>query len=615
MSGVSRRQFLAQSAALTAGLSQESLPDVPLLTGRVEQLRIGVARQEHAPSVKSARLPADIDLHAMAGWAMNYLIRTPRKDLGYEPVFQCHPYACPPIPAGSDPVVACDTDARMDWEWYYMRDVSGSAAGKDVETAFHKRMRDYIAPDGKVWSHPGCYNEGLTSAKYRREDYVVHVWGATKILHSLSEAYSRSGDRETKELARKVMLGLRSLATTDQQGRAWFAGGMGAWKDGKWVKNGWNRQPAPVVGSLLLYWQATGDEEGLSFAKAYADGMVDNCQPGGIRFQPDGSFRGHSHATMHAVWGVGELGVALNEKRYLELAHGAFNYLLTRGTGTGWFPAGPDNCNETCCISDMVSVAALLGRAGRTEYFDAVERYIRNYISPLQFIVTPEYVDFYKERNAAKGEEAVRQGLQTMARFQGGVIGGSGLNDYENQLLGGASGFEMFGCCAPEGMRAIHTAWKNVIEERRASAFGPTGIYVNLGFNRDSQWGRVWSFFPEQGRVSVQTKVAGDFFLRPPSWAPRGEVRAFRGRRPVSVSWSGSHLRFPDVRRGEEISILYPLVEFRHSVRGLWSRAKDLEMRYDWRGNMVMRVDPPARRLPLYTGKPRVLPAPPVELA
>src|SRR2546426_398790 len=84
-------------------------------------------------------------------------------------------------------VVACDTDARMDWEWYYMREITGSRRGKVVEAAFHKRIRDYIGPDGRVWSHPGCYNEGNIHAHYTQKDYVIHIWGATKILKSLAE--------------------------------------------------------------------------------------------------------------------------------------------------------------------------------------------------------------------------------------------------------------------------------------------------------------------------------------------------------------------------------------------------------------------------------------------
>ena len=73
---------------------------------------------------------------------------------------------------------------------------------------------------------------------------------------------------------------------------------------------------------------------------------------------------------------------------------------------------------------------------------------LRNYISNLQFIVTPQFEAYYRRINQAAGEEKIRQGLAELRKFQGGVIGGSGLNDYENELLGGASGFEMFGCCA-----------------------------------------------------------------------------------------------------------------------------------------------------------------------
>src|SRR5665213_2201535 len=133
-----------------------SAPDVKGLTGHVKNIRITVeAPQVIAPL--SAGIPTnDVDLKRMAAWAMNYLIRTPNKDFDYEPVFQCHPLRCPPTPSRRDVVVPCDTDARMNWEWYYMRDVSGSSDGKDVEEGFHKRMLSYVQDDGTVLCPPGC---------------------------------------------------------------------------------------------------------------------------------------------------------------------------------------------------------------------------------------------------------------------------------------------------------------------------------------------------------------------------------------------------------------------------------------------------------------------------
>lgn len=603
---------LVGPAPAHAGEGSDDRPVILGLTGTVEDVAVVKPAAGSIQTLEHVTRPADVDLKRMAEWAMNYLIRTPRPELGYEPVFQCHPLRCPPAPEGQDPVVACDTDARMDWEWYYMRDVSGSDAGREVEAAFHNRIRSYIAPDGTVWSHPGAFNEANTTAKYGDKDRVIHIWGATKILQSLAEHHARHKDAESRALARKVMLALKKLASWDDRGRCWFACGMGAFKaDGSVVPNRWNRQPAPIVGPLVVYWQATGDAEALTFARAYADGMIAGAQPDGLRFDADGRYEGHSHATMHAVWGVARLGLATGEEKYSKLARGAWDYLLTRGTGTGWFPAGPDSCDETCCVSDMISIATLIGRAGRPEYFDFAERYLRNYISNTQFIVAPGFESYYRRLNADKGGKAVTEGLETLRRFQGGVIGGTGLNDFENELLGRVSSFEMFGCCAPEGMRAIYTAWTETIGRRPESKLGPAGVYVDMSLSRTSPWGEVVSFMPDAGRLTVKAAVADAFFLRPPHWAPRDQVRAFLGDKPIPLVWSGAHVRF-DASPGDELTVAYPLITFTHRVDGLWkATAPDLRLTFEWLGNMVTSVDPKTTLTPLFTGKPRVLPPPP----
>jgi hypothetical protein len=388
---------------------------------------------------------------------------------------------------------------------------------------------------------------------------------------------------------------------------------MGAFgQDGSVVPNFWNQQPAPIVEPLVTYYLATGDPEGLAFARAYADGIVHNLQPGGIRFAADGSFAdplGHSHATMHAVWGVAHLGQVTGEAQYLDFAARAWSWLLGRGTGTGWFPAMPDSCNETCCVSDMMSIAACLGRAGQPDFYECVERYLRNYVSNLQFVVTPQFEAYYRRLNRQTGADQLERGLEELRRFQGGIIGGSGLNDWENDLLGGVSGFEMFGCCAPEGMRAIHTAWHHTIERRPAAAGEEAGVYVNMGFSRDSPWGRVISYLPDQGRLSVQAAVEDLFFLRPPHWVGRHQVRAFVDTQPAPVAWRGAYVRLPG-RPGQELTITYPLLRFDHEVRGLWpTSAPDLEMRFAWLGNMVVDAFPAPTRTPLFTEAPRRLPA------
>ena len=588
------------------------------LTGKVSAVRTAVEAADSVTLLGNLRPENDLDLKVMAQWAMNYLARTPRPEFDWEPVFQCHPLKCPPVPAGRDVVVPCDTDARMEWEWYFMREITGSEGALAVEKAFHERMRGFIQDDGTILAPPGCYDESQIDAVFEKEDYTYHVWGATKILKSLSEEFLRTGNSEVKVLARKVMLRLRSLANwSGKVGKdaAWFPGGMAAvHQDGTVLATGWILNPAPIVEPLLTYYQATGDAEGLAFARSYADGIIKGLQPGGLRFKPDGRFDdplGHSHAVMHSLWGISHLGLVTGEPHYLEFSRRAWDWMLSRGTGTGWFPAMPDNCNETCCVSDMISNACLFGQAGYSEYYDYAERYLRNYISNLQFVVDEAFEAYYRKLHVLADPQAVEKGLEELRKFQGGIVGGSGLNDFENVLLGGVSGFEMFGCCAPEGMRAIHTVWSDTIVHRAATSSAAAGVYVNMSFSRSSPWGEVVSFFPDQGRVTVKASVAERFFLRPNHWVPKASVRAFQGTKTIPVEWQGDYVRF-DATPGQELTLTFPLLAFSHLSEGLWPQANPgLKMSFEWLGNMVVSVDPVPDKTPLFTGKPRKLPRAP----
>jgi hypothetical protein len=608
---------LVMSYVVGAGLLSGSTK-IMGITGTISDVHIEADVPKKIEPLNSSISQNDIDLKRMAEWSLCYLIETPRKHLNYDPVFQCFTFKCPPAPEGTDPIVPCDTDARMDWEWYYMRDVTGSTEGKDVEQAFHKRMLGYVDDEGKVWSHPGCFNEGDINAVYDKKDYVYHIWGATKILKSLSEDYIRTKNPESKRIARKIMLALKRTATFDDKGRCWIKCGMGGLRaDGSIVPNGWNAQPAPIVEPLVTYWIATKDEEGLEFAKSYAAGIMDNLQPNGIRFQPDGSFNGHSHGTMHALWGIAHLGIVLNEKKYIDFVKKSWDWMLTRGTGTGWFPAGPDSESEVCCVSDMISNASFIAQAGYPEYYDYIERYVRSYLNLIQFIVTPEFKRKYVEININNSE--VEKGLNDVKKFQGGFYN-AGLDDFENNLLGGRGYvFKLAGCCCPEGIRAVYTTWINTINRLPETALGPEGVYVNMSFSRDSQWATIVSFLPDNGRLTVKAKVGDKFFIRPPHWAEN--VHAYINSKPVPVIISKGYIMF-DAKPGDEMTIVYPIIGFTHNVEGLWKNsAPGLKMMFKWKGNMVMSGEPVSEKdiervknMPktkLFTGKPQIIP--PVE--
>jgi hypothetical protein len=291
----------------------------------------------------------------------------------------------------------------------------------------------------------------------------------------------------------------------------------------------------------------------------------------------------------------------------VEWARRAYDFASRHGLGTGWVSAAlwdqpVQLLSETCATSDLVSLATWVARAGHPDYWDHAERYLRNYLRQNQFFITPEYEALYRQRNRDKSPEEIEKGLKRMRDFEGGFIGGPAPNDWLNWMaddksFGNGERLNIFGCCVPEGMRALYTAWSSVVTPLQE------GVFINLSFNRDSPEARVVSFLPDLGRLTVKTKTSADFFLRPPSWTPKEKVLAFVNGKRTNPTWGGpslAYVEFPQANAGDELSLTYPLVEFVQSV-GLWPSRPDLRFTIRWRGNSVIEMNPKGRYLPLGT--------------
>ncbi len=581
---------ISNSFGLPGNVSEMSFKDAGQGTQRVAQL----------PS------STDLSLSKMAGHAMNYLINNPRKQLNYEPVFQIWPLTAPPTPAGHDPIVPGDTDCRMDWEFIYMREMSGSKDGKDVELGLRKRVLGYIREDGLAWVPPGHYMEGEVYRGETPKDFVGSTWATAKIIRSLSETYQRTNDRAAIAQARKMFLALKRLASW-KDGVAYYEGGSGGWKDGQWIKK---QQPTAAVEQLVRYWEVSGDEEALDFANALTEGLIASPQllpnQRGAVIHPTGEFSGHMHATLHGVWGVAHLGAVTNNARYVEWAKAVYDYANAHSVGTGWVSAALWDLpvrllSETCATSDLVSLAAWIARAGYPEYWDHVERYVRNYLAQSQFFLTTEYVNMYRASNQGVSDQLVEAGLRRMKDFEGGFVGNPAPNTWMNSLpsaeevkKGNGQRINIFGCCVPEGMRALHTAWSmGTTVNNRTTA-------VNLSFNRTTAEAEVVSYLPQAGRISVIAGRDGDFLVRTPSWTRREGVAAFVNGSKVELSWGGpslAYVKFPNVRKGTELTITFPVIEFRQDADLAYAGRPDLKFTLHWRGGNVGKISPEGKEL------------------
>lgn len=627
-----RRNFLGTMALAPVGaVLDPSAVDVLAGNGQVQQAKKNIAgpvsglpgevvhQNGNAPGAAGkieplAKTPPskDIDLVSMATAAMNYLIKSPRKELNFEPVFQVKPLLCPPAPTGHDPIVPGDTDCRMDWEFIYMREISGSQEGLEVEKGLRNRVLGYVRQDGLAWVPPGHYMEGDVYKGAVPKGSVASTWATAKIIRSLSETYERTRDRDALALARKMFLALRQLATWDS-GRAYYEGGSGAWKDGKWVKR---QQPTAAVEQLVRYWEVSRDAEALDFAIALSEGLIASPEllkdQRGAVIKPTGEFSGHMHSTLHGVWGVAHLGAVLKESRYTEWAKRAYDYANSHSMGTGWISAALGDLpvrqlSETCATSDMVSLAAWIARGGYPEYWDHVERYVRNYLVQTQFFITPEYQALYRRVNSNKSKQEIEAGLERMKDFEGGFIGNPAPNSWINWMVTdeyinryNGQRINIFGCCVPEGMRALYTGWSSVMISAEDD------VLVNTSFNKNSAEAQVVSFLPQEGRLTAVAKKSANFFLRPPSWANRENVLAYVNGQKTDVSWGGpgmAYVKFPRTRTGDELTITYPVLEFTQKVDLSYAGRPDLVFQIKWRGNNVTEINPRGEQLAMHTVK------------
>ena len=146
------------SLGKSAGWMKETKEASSGLPGIVSD--VAIQPVEKPAPLPPAYLSPDADLKLMAAWGLRHLIHNPRPALNYEPVFFIRPLHVPPAPEGHDPIVPGDTDCRMDWEFIFMREISGSREGLDVEKGLRQRILGYVGEDSLAWVTPGARLEG-----------------------------------------------------------------------------------------------------------------------------------------------------------------------------------------------------------------------------------------------------------------------------------------------------------------------------------------------------------------------------------------------------------------------------------------------------------------------
>jgi hypothetical protein len=302
---------------------------------------------------------------------------------------------------------------------------------------------------------------------------------------------------------------------------------------------------------------------------------------------------GHGHAHAIGLLSVLEYGLAANDREAIDFARGGFDWGKANGVSLiGFFPEfyvpGYHTC-ETDTISDMLGLAVKLSASGVADYWDDVDRWVRNQFTEQQ-LTSADSAYRAAERSPSKPVQFNEIGKGVPERNVGGFAGWAAPNDFTHRYLGTEA--SIMHCCMGNGTRALYYVWEHILSSRNDE------LRVNLLLNRASSWADVYSYIPYEGRVEVKVKKSHRaLVVHVPEWIESGSkvVQATRSGQPFSLTWEGRYVRGGPVNAGDVVTLTFPI----------WTRTEDkviagVAYKLEIRGNTVISMSPGGENMPLY---------------
>lgn len=319
----------------------------------------------------------------------------------------------------------------------------------------------------------------------------------------------------------------------------------------------------------------------------------------------------HFHHGLYALMAVTEYAVAANDRVMLQRADACYRWAREMGDPlTGYFAEfmpGSDlylkrrgNTVEICEVADMVWLALTLTRAGVGDYYDDVDRWVRNMYAEGQLCdagFVDRLPDGYRVADETPGSHVDTQDIvaRSVGSFFGWMTANDGLNlnpdagpgEAQLQRLG------IMHCCTANGARTLYCVWDSIVERR------PDETRVNLLLNRASPWLTVRSYLPVRGQVELDIIDAPSVAMRLPEWCDTRSVHVRVDGQTCEMSIKGQWLKIGGLTAGATVRIDLDMPE-RTIDRVLGERPYRLTLR----GANVVAIDPSGTAYPLYAKQP-----------
>jgi len=387
------------------------------------------------------------------------------------------------------------------------------------------------------------------------------------------------GDESVRSRANRMVAGLSAIAERHGDelcfpAYRWARDLRSEWRAGHNVPERWLGYRYALLTGLARYVELTDDPTATDLAVGLARWYM---RHGDV--PPDGRFRANTHSggVLPTAVGIARLGLHTGDREMIDWAHRVYAWVREQTPDFGFLLDGlglegpfSTTC-ETCGLADLIHLGVLLSEARVGDYWDDVERTVRNQL------IENQYAD----------EDALRRALpgisdRVLAMLHGGFECAASPNGL--LLYDGAEA-----CCIGGGVRALYIAWRASIDENG------DWTRVRMGLTRSTPFVDVVGHEPWEGRIDVRLRSPGRVLVRVPDHASIDGARALVDGRDVAPRRLGRYVVLDDLRPGQVVSLRYPLSERRcsYEVVGMGYEA-------DWRGHTVVEMRPAGTRYPTY---------------
>ncbi len=355
--------------------------------------------------------------------------------------------------------------------------------------------------------------------------------------------------------------------------------------------------------SLCVAYKLTGYEPALELAGKMIRGVLEHSKI----FDQDGRWLDHHfHTSAASLLAILEYAMVTKDNKLLEFAKKGYEYGKVIGDPlVGFFPElvpGSDpyirrhimTC-ETCEVADMIGLSLKLTLAGVEDYWEDVDRWVRNQfvenqltsvdwvdkLSAEAFQNSPVF-DFDLFSSRVLEEKPVEAWESTDIERAIGAFAVSALpNDW-----GVASSHY---CCTGNAGRTLYWIWDSILMKQDGK------VQVNLLLNRSSPWLDVNSHLPYEGKVELKIKEAEEVAVRIPEWTDRQKVSCKVNGQVQEFSSSGNYVEVGNLKRDDHLTVEFPMRE-----KTFFQVISGFPYKLTLKGNTVVDIDPKGKINPIY---------------